>query len=142
MEEVTFFSENKVKEKLQVHFDGLQNQQVLYGKKVEKIFKRKNCTYIFFTSDDSPYEETLYITLIDSKGEVIESVELSKPYSPGVLKDLIIKNDQTIEFKFWGDSINNLIIADKKKVHISHAIPSNGLRYSNKLSPSYLTIKD
>ncbi|MCW1719556.1 hypothetical protein OIZ54_12460 [Pseudoalteromonas sp. A3] len=142
MEEITAFSENKTKEKLQVLLDSLKNQQVLYGEKVERIFRRKNCTYIFFTSDDSPYEEALYITLVDSIGQVIESVELMKPYSPGILKDLIIRNDQNIEFKFWGESINNLIIADKKKVHFSHIIPSNGVRYSNKLSPSYLTIKD
>lgn len=57
--------------------------------------------YVLFVTEDVPYEESLHILLIDSDLSVLDSVELSAHYTPGIFENVAIVEPDIIEFSFF-----------------------------------------
>jgi hypothetical protein len=111
----------------------------LPGLVVENGFDVPALGTLWLTSNDSPYEETLYISLVDSQASVTEQIELYQPYTPGVLKDVVVSNS-SIQFEFWEGVIHHVKVDQEKRMRFTRLLPQAGCHYSSKFSPSYLTI--
>ncbi|UPW19483.1 hypothetical protein M0C34_04170 [Agarivorans sp. TSD2052] len=111
----------------------------LPGLVVENGFDVPALGSLWFTSNDSPYEETLYISLVDSQAVVIDHIELYKPYTPGLLKE-VVANGNNIQFKFWQALVHYLSVDREKHLRLSRLLPPAGCYYASKLTPSYLTL--
>ena len=59
--------------------------------------------YLLFLTEDSPYEEGLHIYLLDDDKTIVDALELSAPYGPGLLKGAVVEGDSTVSFSFFGD---------------------------------------
>ena len=70
--------------------------------------------YVLFLTCDCPFEEFLYIHIIDKKLNLLDSYELGYAYGTGILDNIKIKNNK-ISFSFYGNDEWNIIIYDKPK---------------------------
>ncbi|WP_163131990.1 hypothetical protein [Agarivorans sp. Alg241-V36] len=139
MEELKGFLVEEVEGSVDVTLSSSEQKINLPGLVVENGFNVPPIGTLWLTSNDSPYEETLYISLVDSESLVTERVELYKAYTPGVLKDVVSKGNY-IEFEFWQGQTHQVTIEKEKKLRFSRFLPQAGCHYSSKLAPSYLTI--
>ncbi len=57
--------------------------------------------YVLFVSEDVPFEEALHILLVDSDLSVLDSIELSADYTPGIFGNVVIAGPDIIEFSFF-----------------------------------------
>ncbi|WP_406609463.1 hypothetical protein [Agarivorans sp. JK6] len=139
MEEIKDFIVDVGDDNLVVSLSDTSEKISLRGVVVEHGFSVPAIGTLWLTSDDSPYEETLHISLVDKDLKLVEQVELYKPYTPGVLKDVVAK-DNLIQFEFWQGVFHQVTIENQKKLRFSRFFPQAGCHYSNKFEASYLTI--
>lgn len=64
--------------------------------------------YLMLTTAGRPYEETLYIVLLDPAGREVERRVLERPYAPGVLDHVEIAGAGVLRFRFFPGSIHEL----------------------------------
>lgn len=57
--------------------------------------------FLLFITEDIPFEESLHILLLNSELIVLDSIELSAPYSSGILKNISIQSPNIIQFTFF-----------------------------------------
>lgn len=57
---------------------------------------------MLFSTDDSPYEEVLHITLLSPSGQVQETLELGQAMQPGLFQNFEALRDGVAEFDFFG----------------------------------------
>ncbi|MCR6650027.1 MAG: hypothetical protein NVV73_00390 [Cellvibrionaceae bacterium] len=60
----------------------------------------QNGWYLIFTTENSPYDEALHITLLDQRFEILDQVELSQDMTPGIVKDIQIIDADRMQFNF------------------------------------------
>ncbi|WP_027328735.1 hypothetical protein [Marinimicrobium agarilyticum] len=70
------------------------------GSVLEHQLSLENGWYLVLTTANSPYDEALYATLIDQDFKVADQVEISNDLTPGVLKDIQIRDKDCLEFSF------------------------------------------
>jgi hypothetical protein len=58
--------------------------------------------FLVFLTEDTPFEEALHIHLLDSALRLQDSLELSAPYTPGVLTNLSVTGANELSFAFFG----------------------------------------
>lgn len=112
----------------------------LTGYSVEQVYELPNLGYLFFTTNNSPYEEVLYIIIADKKGNVIDQAELFKAYTPGHLKDVEFKNDNLLYFTFWEGVKHQLMIRKFSFLKFNRLFPGNGCYYNKKFTIGYLLL--
>ncbi|MDR2872316.1 MAG: hypothetical protein LBV45_07340 [Xanthomonadaceae bacterium] len=57
--------------------------------------------YLLFITEDAPFAETLHILLIDPDTNVIDSIELFAPYTPGTLRNIVVVQPNKVIFSFF-----------------------------------------
>ncbi len=71
--------------------------------------------FLLMTTEDVLYEEALHITLLSVDLKVLDTVELSHSYAPGLVRDLHIINRNTLDFTFFGNDCWRLTVFDSPK---------------------------
>lgn len=103
------FTINKIHRKREeVEIESYLNHQgrntgvILLGVSLEAQFKFKD-KYILFLTEDCPFEECLFIYLLDQTFNVLDRAEISIQFTPGILGDLKIENNHEISFTFFSN---------------------------------------
>lgn len=109
-------------------FRGESCQIDVSGLSLEEQFKIDSF-YLIFITDNCPYEEYLYIYLLNQKISIIDSLNVGLPYTPGLLKNIKLISNNTIDFDFH-DNIKYQLLINFKKYFLN-----------NFFCKKYLTIK-
>jgi hypothetical protein len=90
-------------------------------------------SYLLLVTDDSPYEETLHVYLMNSEFEMIDSVHLGYAYTSGILRDVRIVAGNALEFTFSGSAVYRLTVHSEAR-HLWNAPrgPAEVLRFLGK----------
>ncbi len=70
--------------------------------------------YILITSDDNPFDEVLHIYLLDLELNVLDELNLSQPYTPGVYQACRHCGEQ-LEFRFFAEGLWCLKVRERPK---------------------------
>lgn len=85
-----------------------------------------NKNTVLFIAEDCPYEETLHILYVDDKLSVLDVIQVSANYTPGILKINRVIQPNEITFSFFeSDEHWNLTVLDEPTVQLwanSHPI--------------------
>ena len=71
--------------------------------------------FLLLVSDDCPYEETLHAYLIDEQGKVLDRADLGYAYTSGVLRNIKVTGEDTLEFEFTGSSLYRLVVHSRPR---------------------------
>jgi hypothetical protein len=82
-------------------FDGQKTDAIVDGLVLDAQYQFW-LGFILFTTDDVPYEEMLHITLISEQFRVIDRIDLGCAYHSAILSNILIRNQASIEFSFFG----------------------------------------
>jgi hypothetical protein len=58
--------------------------------------------YLVLLTEDTPFEEALHVHYLDDALQLRDSLELSAPYTPGLLGNVRITPADELEFSFFG----------------------------------------
>ncbi|THB68762.1 MAG: hypothetical protein D6B27_01960 [Gammaproteobacteria bacterium] len=95
------------------------NYQIdIEGKIPENSFITENSNFLIFTTENCPCEETLHITLLNKNLQIIDQIDIYKPYTPGVF-EIISNNCNSVTFSFFPEVVLKL------------RIKTNGKRFMN-----------
>lgn len=83
------------------------------GFNIEEQFK-VDSFYLIFITDNCPYEEYLYIYLLNDKIDILDSLDVGFPYVSGILRNIKEISDTIINFDFHNDITYQLSILSKK----------------------------
>ena len=107
------FTINKIhRRREEVEIESCLNHQgrntgvILLGVSLEAQFHFKD-KYILFLTEDCPFEECLFIYLLDQDLNVLDRAEIFIQFTPGILGDLKIENDHEISFTFFSIKYNS-----------------------------------
>lgn len=84
-------------------FKGTYTNKTIQGAKLEACVEIDG-HYLLFVTDDIPYEEALYLYLLDADFKMLDSASLGAPYSTGYLTDLNLQPPTSVGFRFIGDT--------------------------------------
>ncbi|MGB3621492.1 MAG: hypothetical protein WBA20_09110 [Ketobacter sp.] len=70
--------------------------------------------YILITSDDNPFDEVLHIYLLDLELNILDEMNLSQPYTPGVY-EAFRHYGEHLEFRFFSEGIWCLKVRSRPK---------------------------
>ncbi len=96
----------------------------LPGLVLEKGFALPSCYSLWLTTDDCPYEETLFVSLVNSQGCIVDKLEIYKPYTPGILSEVVVVSGSRIQFKFWLEKRHQLLIDLLKSTLMLETLPN------------------
>lgn len=97
----------------QLALQGHPTGRTLRGRKLVDQFAAGQ-RYVVITDDDNPFEEVLHIYLLDLELNVLDELELSQPYTPGVYQ-LHRHHEQGISFRFFDEGIWSLLIRQEPR---------------------------
>ncbi len=83
--------------------DGDRTPVRLPGAVLEAQFETTHGPLLLMT-EDCPYEEALHLVLLDPSLRILDRIEISQPYTPGVVKDIEAQGDDALELSFLGDA--------------------------------------
>jgi hypothetical protein len=92
-------------------FDGRPVGTVVRGACLDAQFALDS-GYLLMTTEDIPYEEMLWISLLGSDFDLRDVLELGAPYAPGILRGVQVIADDGLEFSFFGNDRWRLTISD------------------------------
>lgn len=81
------------------------------GLTIEKQF-RVQPGYLLLITEDSPFEESLHVYLLSPERNLLDALELSVPYAPGILDRLDEREPASLTFSFFGDDRWRLDVRD------------------------------
>lgn len=70
--------------------------------------------YILITSDDNPFDEVLHIYLLDLELNILDEMDLSQPFTPGVYRACHYYGER-LEFTFFAEGIWCLEVREQPK---------------------------
>ena len=70
------------------------------GSVLEAQLELKNGWALILTTENTPYDEALHVTLLDKNLEVLDQVELSEDMTPGIVTDIRIIDGECVQFMF------------------------------------------
>jgi hypothetical protein len=120
-------------------FDGRPIELPVLGRGLAAQFEHAGL-FLLLLTEDSPYEEGLYALLLGGDGEVLDTVQLSNPYTPGLLTELHISSSQSVDFGFFGEDRWRLTILKEPKRHLLHP-PSSPVQYRPRLGRHLLDLE-
>jgi len=89
-------------ERSRVLWEGTHTKLVVAGVTLE-YWATLEMGHLLLTTDDCPFEERLYITLLAPQlDRILDHVSLGVPYQTGILQDLVRTGDRQFEFSFFG----------------------------------------
>lgn len=83
-----------------LYHQGNKTGLILEGLYLEAQY-RFDYKYILFLTEDCPYEEGLFIYLLDQSFSVLDRAIMAIQYAPGILGNLKIENDHEISFSLF-----------------------------------------
>lgn len=66
--------------------------------------------WVLLLTADRPFEETLYVVLLDGHGRELEQIRIEAPYVPGVLTAVEIVAPTVLRFRFFSGWVHELEI--------------------------------
>ncbi|MAN53304.1 MULTISPECIES: hypothetical protein [unclassified Marinimicrobium] len=101
MEELDFFYLTPINQNASILTTSRRPESVnVKGSVLEKQFSLPNGWHLILTTADSPYDEALYITVIDQHFEVTDQIEISSALVPGILEDVEVQSHNRLKFSF------------------------------------------
>lgn len=98
--------------------------------------------FLLISNEDSPYEEGLHITLLSPGLAVLDRLEMSHAYAPGLLRDLRIAGEDALEFSFFGgDSWRLTVLANPRRWSPGQLTPGVAQRWRRLLRKGYLDLR-
>lgn len=96
------------------------------GTVLETQFELESGLVLMWLTDDSPYDEGLYVYLVDGNDTILDALEAGADFTPGILKTGKLGKDW-LEFEFF---LNNRIyrLEVTKKAGIRLSLPA-GWKY-------------
>ncbi|MGB7209142.1 MAG: hypothetical protein WBD27_10825 [Pyrinomonadaceae bacterium] len=82
--------------------NGRETGLIINGVKLESQFRLHSGDFVLITSDDSPFEETVWAYLVTSGHQIIEYSGLGYAYTAGILRDVKVLDGDTLAFSFAG----------------------------------------
>lgn len=70
------------------------------GSVLEAQMELQNGWCLILTTENSPYDEALHVTLLDKNFDVLDQVELSQDMTPGIVTDIKILDGERLQFMF------------------------------------------
>lgn len=70
------------------------------GSVLEAQLELQNGWVLILTTENSPYDEALHVTLLDKDFDVLDRVELSQDMTPGIVTDIKILDGERLQFMF------------------------------------------
>jgi hypothetical protein len=83
--------------------------------------------FVLFVTNDTPFEESLAICLIDGVGSVLDSLWIGAPYATGSFRDLVKVGPDTAQFRFAGDTDWTLQILPRPQFAIPYIHETAGV---------------
>jgi len=120
-------------------FDGHRIETVVPGRVLAAQFESEGLFLLLFT-DDNPYEECLHVILLDEGGNLLDTVELANPYSPGMLDGLRVSSPDSVDFGFFGNDHWRLTILKESKLHLLQS-PASPVQYRPKFGRHRLDLQ-
>lgn len=114
---------------------------VVAGLELEGQYKLGN-RFLLLATENSPYEEALHVTLLGANLDVIDTLSLSHHDSPGLVRDLEITENNSIQFSFFGDDLWLLTILDQPERWAWNQISTGVIHgYSRLFKKGYLNMR-
>jgi hypothetical protein len=88
------------------------------GVRLEKQFE-VGLRYLVFLTEDCPYEEGLHIYLLDAERRPLDGLELSFPYTMGILGAVQPQGETALTFSFFGGDCWRLQVRDRPKAGLN-----------------------
>lgn len=134
--ELTETSPQKSKLKL----SGAEKTINIPGSVLEAQIELENGWYLILTTENSPYDEALHITLLDQYLEILDQVELSQGMTPGIVKNIQIIDAEHMQFNF--NRINPYVLEIDKNGFILPVQSEFAKRdFIKKLGRKYIHVK-
>jgi len=107
MQKVTLFSvaprQASSRNDGQLLLQGYPTGKSLKGRKLVDQFALGD-RYVLITDNDNLFEEVLHIYLLDLELNILDEMEVSKPFTPGVYQ-LCGHDDRQIQFRFFDEGV-------------------------------------
>jgi len=107
---------------------------------LESLFKLENNYYLAFLTEDSPFEECLYIVLLDSQYRLLDRVDIFQDYASGILSNVEVQGSFELTFDFLEKRAFRLLVAQLPEYRLKRIFSSDPIHYSNRLGKAYLTV--
>lgn len=120
-------------------FDGEPLDLVLEGIVLEGQFRCRH-GYLLLTTEDVPYEEGLHMTLVDPAWRVLDQLEASLPYNPGIVKDMAVADEDELRFEFMGQ-VWSLAVLPRPRRLPQGAVPAVHRPWQRLFTARYLKLE-
>jgi hypothetical protein len=90
--------------------------------------------YLVFATDDVPQEDTLHICLLDARLRLLDHAKLGAMYSTGHFHDLRIAAENTVRFRFIGETDWTLVLFGHPVFHLPLLMDPRGVSRPLRLS--------
>lgn len=87
-------------EKSLIKLSGSNKTVEVPGSVLEAQLEMQNGWMLIFTTENSPYDEALHVTLLDKNLEILDQVELSEDMTPGIVSGIKIIDSDHLQFMF------------------------------------------
>ncbi|MGH1346021.1 MAG: hypothetical protein ACRBN8_30940 [Nannocystales bacterium] len=84
--------------------------------------------FVLWSTQDCPYEETLHITLLGPRGEVLDTRDVGRPMQPAVFQNLVTLGDGVAEFDFFPEERLRLEVQDAQCGLLTHILRRSRLK--------------
>ncbi|WP_087024657.1 hypothetical protein [Thaumasiovibrio subtropicus] len=122
----------------------VQPEQTIYsvaGRTLEAVFDVGSQGTLFLTTENCPFEETLYISLFDKDGHMRDSVTLFRAYTAGIVQSLQPLSDGSLLFTFWDKTELQLLVgSDTAPSTWKKLLAAEGIHYEKRFTTSALNI--
>lgn len=95
---------------------------------VLELCARYKDKFLVFATDDTPFEDMLYVHLLDDSFNVLDSLIIGAMYSTGSFFDPQLISTNKIVFRFIGDTDWSITILDQAKFGIPYFSSIKGVR--------------
>ncbi len=122
---------------------GLNNKKLIEvdGIILEAAFSTQDNLRLLFTSDDTPFEETLHIILLDQTFNLLEQVDVYQEYQPGLFKNVNVIDENKVSFDFFENHRFIVEINSSPVIKLGHPFVQGPIRYKKKNLKCYLNVQ-
>jgi hypothetical protein len=124
----------------EIHLRGASTGKRILGAWLEAAVKW-NDKYILFMTNDSPFEESLCIHLLDAQLSRIDSATISIPYATGAFSSLELNEPNTICFHFINDIVWSIELLFRPSFRIPFITEPNGVWRSLGFSRHFIIVR-
>lgn len=119
-----------------------QNENIAQvpGNVLETLFQLQNDTHLIFLTDNSPYEECLYVLLLDGQYRLLDRVDIYQEYISGIFSNLRIIGHYEFFFDFLENQRFHLKVEIPPKFKFKRLFSFGPVHYHSQTQKTYLSI--